>query len=144
MSVAGYTAEVGSCSTPQLVPPQTNTENHKISTFAQSELTHIPHSSVTFIQISPNHLLFLLPFSHSHSTQDMMKHAALAKKAHSELQVALESMLKVLKNLNDSLHVLGVKGFPVSYRTQFLTLSCKAPVGHMPTLSCRTHPHLVV
>ena len=46
-----------------------------------------------------------------------MKHAVLSKKAHSELQAALESMLKVLKNLNDSLHVLGVKGFPVSYRS---------------------------
>jgi hypothetical protein len=51
--------------------------------------------------------------------KDMMKHAVLAKKAHSELQAALESMLKVLKNLNDSLHVLGVKGFPVSYRTHY-------------------------
>ena len=43
-----------------------------------------------------------------------MKNSAQAKRAHSDLQGALESMLKVLKNLNDSLHVLGVKGFPVS------------------------------
>ena len=43
-----------------------------------------------------------------------MKNSTQAKRAHSDLQVALESMLKVLKNLNDSLHVLGVKGFPVS------------------------------
>ena len=57
------------------------------------------------------------PFFPPLSLQDMMKHAVLAKKAHSELQAALESMLKVLKNLNDSLHVLGVKGFPVSYRS---------------------------
>ena len=53
-----------------------------------------------------------------------MKHAAQAKRAHTELQVALESMLKVLKNLNDSLHVLGVKGFPVSSRP-----IC-SPIGH--------------
>ena len=61
-----------------------------------------------------------------------MKHAAQAKRAHTELQMALASMLKVLKNLNDSLHVLGVKGFPVSsrpicrptssYRTLYLIL----------------------
>jgi acetolactate synthase regulatory subunit len=45
----------------------------------------------------------------------MMKHSVNAKKAHSDLQVALDRMLKVLKNLNDSLHVVGLKGFPVSY-----------------------------
>lgn len=43
-----------------------------------------------------------------------MKHSANAKKAHSDLQQALDRMLKVLKNLNDSLHVVGLKGFPVS------------------------------
>lgn len=44
--------------------------------------------------------------------KDMMKHSLSAKKAHSELQQALDRMLKVLKNLNDSLHVVGLKGFP--------------------------------
>ena len=44
----------------------------------------------------------------------MMKHSMNAKKAHSDLQQALDRMLKVLKNLNDSLHVVGLKGFPVS------------------------------
>ena len=44
----------------------------------------------------------------------MMKHSVNAKKAHSDLQTALDRMLKVLKNLNDSLHVVGLKGFPVS------------------------------
>ena len=43
----------------------------------------------------------------------MMKHAVNAPKAHSNLQKALDQMLKVLKNLNDSLHVVGLKGFPV-------------------------------
>ena len=43
-----------------------------------------------------------------------MKHSVNAKKAHSDLQTALDRMLKVLKNLNDSLHVVGLKGFPVS------------------------------
>ena len=42
-----------------------------------------------------------------------MKHSVNAKKAHSDLQKALDRMLKVLKNLNDSLHVVGLKGFPV-------------------------------
>ena len=44
-----------------------------------------------------------------------MKHSVNAKKAHSDLQRALDRMLNVLKNLNDSLHVVGLKGFPVSY-----------------------------
>ena len=43
-----------------------------------------------------------------------MKHCVKAKVAHSELKKALDGMLKVLKNLNDSLHVVGLKGFPVS------------------------------
>lgn len=43
-----------------------------------------------------------------------MKHSMSSKKAHSDLQQALDRMLKVLKNLNDSLHVVGLKGFPVS------------------------------
>ena len=46
-----------------------------------------------------------------------MKHSVNAKKAHSDLQMALDRMLKVLKNLNDSLHVVGLKGFPVSEYT---------------------------
>ena len=44
----------------------------------------------------------------------MMKHSVKAKVAHSELKKALDGMLNVLKNLNDSLHVVGLKGFPVS------------------------------
>ena len=43
----------------------------------------------------------------------MIKHSGNAQKAHADLQVALDRMLKVLKNLNDSLHVVGLKGFPV-------------------------------
>ena len=43
-----------------------------------------------------------------------MKHSVNAKVAHSKLKKALDGMLKVLKNLNDSLHVVGLKGFPVS------------------------------
>ena len=43
-----------------------------------------------------------------------MKHSTNAMKAHANLKQALERMLKVLKNLNDSLHVVGLKGFPVS------------------------------
>ena len=45
-----------------------------------------------------------------------MKHSVNAPKAHGVLQKALDQMLKVLKNLNDSLHVVGLKGFPVSGR----------------------------
>ncbi|XP_064394255.1 guanine nucleotide exchange factor DBS-like isoform X2 [Halichondria panicea] len=44
--------------------------------------------------------------------KDMMKHSSNAPKAYSDLQMALDRMLKVLKNLNDSLHVVGLKGFP--------------------------------
>ena len=44
-----------------------------------------------------------------------MKHSMELKKPHADLQAALDRMLKVLKNLNDSLHVIGLKGFPVSY-----------------------------
>lgn len=44
-----------------------------------------------------------------------MKHSMNAQKAHSDLKQALDRMLKVLKNLNDSLHVVGLKGFPVSW-----------------------------
>ena len=43
-----------------------------------------------------------------------MKHSSKAKEAHTSLKKALDGMLKVLKNLNDSLHVVGLKGFPVS------------------------------
>ena len=45
-----------------------------------------------------------------------MKHSKHAPKAHADLQRALDRMLKVLKNLNDSLHVVGLKGFPVGSR----------------------------
>ncbi len=55
------------------------------------------------------HIMLLL---HTLS-QDMMKHSSNAPKAYSDLQMALDRMLKVLKNLNDSLHVVGLKGFPV-------------------------------
>ena len=48
----------------------------------------------------------------------MMKHSTNAKKAYSDLQSAFDRMLKVLKNLNDSLHVVGLKGFPVSLCVQ--------------------------
>ena len=51
-----------------------------------------------------------------------MKHSVNAKKAHSDLQMALDRMLKVLKNLNDSLHVVGLKGFPVSECTANFTI----------------------
>ena len=44
----------------------------------------------------------------------MMKHSITAKVAYPELKKALDGMLKVLKNLNDSLHVVGLKAFPVS------------------------------
>ena len=44
----------------------------------------------------------------------MMKYSIAAKVAHTELKKALDGMLKVLKNLNDSLHVVGLKDFPVS------------------------------
>ena len=44
-----------------------------------------------------------------------MKQSMDLKKPHSDLQTALDRMLKLLKNLNDSLHVIGLKGFPVSY-----------------------------
>ena len=44
----------------------------------------------------------------------MIKYSVNAKEAHSDLKRALDGMLKVLKNLNDSLHVVGLKGFPVS------------------------------
>ncbi len=44
--------------------------------------------------------------------QDMMKHSMDDQQAHADLQAALDRMLKVLKNLNDSLHVVGLKGFP--------------------------------
>ena len=43
-----------------------------------------------------------------------MKHSTNAAKAHANLKQALEHMLKVLKNLKDSLHVVGLEGFPVS------------------------------
>ena len=43
-----------------------------------------------------------------------MKRSVNAKVAHGKLKKALDRMLKVLKDLNDSLHVVGLKGFPVS------------------------------
>ncbi len=54
------------------------------------------------------------PPTHTLSTQDMRKHSSNAPKACADLKIALDRMLKVLKNLNDSLHVVGLKGFPVS------------------------------
>lgn len=55
--------------------------------------------------------------------QDMIKQSTKAKVAHSELKKALDGMLKVLKNLNDSLHVVGLKGFPVSWFNSTSTCS---------------------
>ena len=54
-----------------------------------------------------------------------MKHCVKAKEAHSELKKALDGMLKVLKNLNDSLHVVGIKGFPVSRQLQYCPILMK-------------------
>ncbi len=44
----------------------------------------------------------------------MIKHTSTtgSQKVVADLQTALDRMLKVLKNLNDSLHVVGLKGFP--------------------------------
>ena len=44
----------------------------------------------------------------------MIKHSTKASQALHDLQNALSIMLQVLKSLNDSLHVVGLKGFPVS------------------------------
>ena len=44
----------------------------------------------------------------------MIKNSANATQSLQDLQTALNIMLQVLKNLNDSLHVVGLKGFPVS------------------------------
>lgn len=44
----------------------------------------------------------------------MIKHSTKAAQALRDLQMSLSIMLQVLKNLNDSLHVVGLKGFPVS------------------------------
>ena len=48
-----------------------------------------------------------------------MKHSVKAKKAHSDLQIALKRMFNLLiaKNLKDSLHMAGLKGLPVSKYT---------------------------
>ena len=46
--------------------------------------------------------------------QDMIKYSRKTGQSLNDLQMALDLMLKVLKNLNDSLHVVGLKGFPVS------------------------------
>ena len=48
-----------------------------------------------------------------------MKYSVNAKKAHSDLQTALDRMLKVL---NNPLHVVGLKGIPVSYILHAYTL----------------------
>ena len=47
------------------------------------------------------------------SSKDMIKHSKNAPAALDQLQSALDRMLKVLKSLNDSLHVVGLKGYPV-------------------------------
>ena len=44
----------------------------------------------------------------------MIKYSRKTGQSLNDLQMALDLMLKVLKNLNDSLHVVGLKGFPVS------------------------------
>ena len=44
----------------------------------------------------------------------MIKHSSKAAQALHDLQTGLSIMLQVLKSLNDSLHVVGLKGFPVS------------------------------
>ena len=43
----------------------------------------------------------------------MIKYSRKTGQSLNDLQMALDLMLKVLKNLNDSLHVVGLKGFPV-------------------------------
>lgn len=50
----------------------------------------------------------------------MIKCSAKTTKALCNLQTALSIMLQVLKNLNDSLHVVGLKGFPVSLNCLFI------------------------
>ena len=42
-----------------------------------------------------------------------MKQTVTEKATHAQLKAALDRMLHLLKNLNDSLHVVGLKGFPV-------------------------------
>ena len=70
-----------------------------------------------------------------------MKHSVNAKKAHTDLQQALDRMLKVLKNLNDSLHVVGLKGFPVSERKIDNDLAVLYIVGTLCTsVIQRIHP----
>lgn len=44
----------------------------------------------------------------------MIKYSSKASQALRDLQTGLSIMLQVLKSLNDSLHVVGLKGFPVS------------------------------
>ena len=44
----------------------------------------------------------------------MIKYSRKTGQSLNDLQMALDLMLRVLKNLNDSLHVVGLKGFPVS------------------------------
>ena len=44
----------------------------------------------------------------------MMKHSVNREpEVHTDLQAALDCMLKILKNLSDSLQAVGLKGFPV-------------------------------
>ncbi|XP_019856098.1 PREDICTED: triple functional domain protein-like [Amphimedon queenslandica] len=44
--------------------------------------------------------------------KDMIKYSSKAPQALRDLQTGLSIMLQVLKSLNDSLHVVGLKGFP--------------------------------
>ena len=55
-----------------------------------------------------------------------MKKSENVQLAHYNLQGALDRMLKVLKNLNYSLHVVGLKGLPVSDLFLLLGCSCRA------------------
>lgn len=52
----------------------------------------------------------------------MVKQSTKAAQALHDLQTSLNIMLQVLKNLNDSLHVVGLKGFPVSHTYSHLDI----------------------
>lgn len=52
----------------------------------------------------------------------MIKYCSNTNQALTDLQMALDMMLTVLKNLNDSLHVVGLKGFPVSCHVHVYTV----------------------
>ena len=50
--------------------------------------------------------------------RDMTKNSAKAPDAHLYLQAAIESMLKILKNLNDTLYINAIKHFPCNILEQ--------------------------